>query len=413
MKFYVTALDDIDRAALRSLCSRDGWIVETPDSLRAGFGGTARTLELTDFQRQAASASSIFDGIEIEYTVNDTTLQPVAFCSVPFSRTGTVRVWLAHHTITVGTDGTISLCTSDADPGKALAQISRAKPLESDREYRLSATTYSPTPDGYARAVATAVEEMRHSDLQKVVLARRVTGNADTPIDAAVVAHRLHQREPACTLYAVPGLNGDRYVGASPELLISSIGGSVSCHPLAGTVALPDENDTVDYATWLLGSTKNLFEHRVVVDDIVERLATRCDDVRAESRPSIVTLRSVAHLGTWIHGKLNADHPVDAFELMTLLHPTPAVGGLPQARALELIERLEPEDRGLYAGAVGWFDAEDEGEWWVAIRGVSLSGDCFSAWAGAGIVADSDPIGEREETRDKLASILIGLGTLQ
>jgi len=172
-----------------------------------------------------------------------------------------------------------------------------------------------------------------------------------------------------------------------------------------------DEADADDYATWLLGSTKNLFEHRVVVDDIVQRLTRRCADVRADGRPSIVILRSVAHLGTWIHGKALTDDPTDALELLGLLHPTPAVGGLPQQRALEIIQQLEPEDRGLYAGAVGWIDATGNGEWWIAIRGVLLNDDTFTAWAGAGIVADSDPIGEREETRNKLSSILAGLGT--
>lgn len=412
MKFYVTQLDSVDRSALRAHCSRRGWLVETPHSLRAGFGPALRSLELNNVDIGAASARAIFDGVEIVGDHSGQPFQPVAFSAVPFSRGGTVRVWLPSYSISASTDGAVWLCSISSHPEEALDFFSHDVDVEADREYELSATTFSPTPDDYARAVATAVQEIRHSELQKVVLARRVSGHANAPIDPAVVANRLHQREPACTLYAVPGLTGDRFVGASPELLVSSIDGSVSCHPLAGTVALPEESDAVDYAAWLLGSSKNLFEHRVVVDDIVERLATRCDDVRADARPSIVTLRSVAHLGTWVHGKISADRSVDAFELMALLHPTAAVGGLPHSQALELIERLEPQDRGLYAGAVGWFDADSAGEWWVAIRGVSIADECFSAWAGAGIVADSDPIAEREETRDKLASILIGLGSL-
>jgi isochorismate synthase len=116
-------------------------------------------------------------------------------------------------------------------------------------------------------------------------------------------------------------------------------------------------------------------------------------------------------LGTWIHGKLEATRPATALELLSLLHPTAAVGGIPQRDALDVIHRLESDRRDLYAGAVGWIDAEGNGEWWLGIRGITLSGTNFSAWAGAGIVADSDPIAEREETRDKLASILVGLGT--
>ncbi len=412
MKFYLSQIRDLNVSALRAHCSRQGWLIETPQTLRAGFGPALRSVDLTDAESNSVLANSIFDGLETLYDGSVANIGPVAFSCVPFSRAGVVRVWLPSHSVFVAADGTAWLSSVSAEPADALASFANEPVVDTDREYRLSATTFSPTPDGYARAVASAVEEIRHSDLQKVVLARRVTGHADTSIDAAIVTSRLHLREPACTLYSVPGLSGDRFVGASPELLVSSLDGAVSCHPLAGTVALPEESDTVDYGKWLLGSTKNLFEHRVVVDDIVERLATRCEDVRAEPRPSIVTLRSVAHLGTWIHGKVGADHPVDAFSLMALLHPTPAVGGLPQSHALELIERLEPEDRGLYAGAVGWFNVEGAGEWWVAIRGVLVQEDRFSAWAGAGIVADSDPIAEREETRDKLSSILVGLGSL-
>jgi isochorismate synthase len=413
MKLHIFELHDVNVDALRTHCARHGWLIETPESLRVGFGGALRYDAIESALDSPALATTIFDDIELVGDGLRRDVGPVAFASVPFTRSGAVRVWIANHSIVIDNDSTGWLCSVNSDPRVALHEFGTESPIASAGEYSLSATTYSPTPDGYARAVAAAVDEMRRTDLQKVVLARKVTGVANEPIDAALVVSRLHQREPACTLYVFPGLDDDRLVGASPELLVSSRDGAVACHPLAGTVALPDESDALDYANWLMGSTKNLFEHRVVVDDIVSRLSERCDDVRGESHPSIVTLRSVAHLGTWIHGKVSAERPVSAFELMALLHPTPAVGGLPQRQALELIQRLEPEDRGLYAGAIGWFDSEGSGEWWVAIRGVTVQHNRFTAWAGAGIVADSDPIAEREETRDKLASILVGLGALE
>jgi isochorismate synthase EntC len=88
------------------------------------------------------------------------------------------------------------------------------------------------------------------------------------------------------------------------------------------------------------------------------------------------------------------------------LHPTSAVGGVPHQSAYELIRRLEPVDRGFYAGPLGWIDANGDGEWWIGFRGVLVSGAEFEAWAGAGIVSESDPIAEREETKAKLASFL-------
>src|ERR1019366_8260557 len=120
-----------------------------------------------------------------------------------------------------------------------------------------------------------------------------------------------------------------------------------------------------------------------------------------------VTLRTVTHLGTWIHGQHSqASLAPDALALLDVLHPTAAVGGLPRVAAYELLQRLEPFDPGHYAGPVGWIDQNGDGEFWIGIRGVLVSGADFEAWAGAGIVSESDPIAEREETRDKLASVL-------
>jgi isochorismate synthase EntC len=162
-----------------------------------------------------------------------------------------------------------------------------------------------------------------------------------------------------------------------------------------------------DYENWLLGSTKNLHEHAVMVDDIVNILASHYDTIEAQPTPSIVSLRTVAHLGTWISASAsNAVTPPDALNVLRLLHPTAAVGGIPRSSAYELICRLEQLDRGHYAGPIGWIDANGDGEWWVGIRGVIVNGTDFEAWAGAGIVSESDPIAEREETKDKLASVL-------
>jgi isochorismate synthase len=411
---YQHPLRDVDVVALRSTAARSGWLVETPEILRAGFGRAIKSLVIPfDDPSSGDGISALFDGVEFTGTFAAPTGHgPLAFASVPFDRAELIRLWLPEHVITVSDAGEAWLTSVAPDLRVALGFLDGTSPVGIDAEYDVIQAEFSPSPDGYARAVAAAVDEIRRSDLEKVVLARNVTGRTATTIDAAVVIGRLHDREPACTLYAVPGVTRGRFVGASPELLIGNVDGAVAAHPLAGTVALEVETDAEQYASWLLGSTKNLFEHRVVVDDIVRRLAERCDDVRAEARPSIVTLRSVAHLGTWIHAKASSDAPVSALELLRLLHPTPAVGGWPQEHALRVIDELEPDDRGLYAGAVGWLDHQGSGEWWITIRGVLVDSDSFHAWAGAGIVADSDPIAEREETRNKLASVLAGLGPL-
>jgi isochorismate synthase len=266
---------------------------------------------------------------------------------------------------------------------------------------------YQPTAEEYAHNVALAVEVLRRKEIDKVVLARAVLGTVPEPLDAAAIAARLRLREPVCTIYSLPTIDGRRFVGASPELLARRIGGTVSCHPLAGTIALPPNVAPDDYENWLLGSAKNLHEHAVLVDEIVQLLARDYEDITADPSPSIVALRTVAHLGTWVTGvHQDASSAPDALAVLRLLHPTAAVGGLPRQRAYELLTRLEQHDRGAYAGPVGWLDARGDGEWWVGIRGVIVDANAFEAWAGAGIVSESDPIAEREETRDKLASVL-------
>jgi isochorismate synthase len=264
-----------------------------------------------------------------------------------------------------------------------------------------------PTPDEYAHHVALAVEILRTKEIDKVVLARSVHGTVPEAIDPAAIAQRLHGREPLCTVFSLPTNEGRRFVGATPELIARRIGATLACHPLAGTIALPPNVAPDDYLNWLLGSSKNQYEHSVPVNEIVNALAHVYDDVQAESSPSIVALRTLAHLGTWINAFCHdvADAP-DALAVLRLLHPTSAVGGVPRQSAYELIQRLEQHDRGFYAGPLGWIDENGDGEWWIGFRGLEVKGNEFEAWAGAGIVSESDPTAEREETKAKLASFL-------
>ena len=110
-----------------------------------------------------------------------------------------------------------------------------------------------------------------------------VLGTVPEDIDAAAIAQRLRAREPICTLYSVPTDDGRRFVGASPELLVRRSADVIQCHPLAGTITLPENVAPDDYETWLLGSTKNLHEHAVVVDEIVSNLSNVYDDITADA----------------------------------------------------------------------------------------------------------------------------------
>ncbi len=203
------------------------------------------------------------------------------------------------------------------------------------------------------------------------------------------------------------------FFGASPELLVARHDRRVTCHPLAGTVArgTTARNDA-DAQGRLAGSDKDRAEHRYVVDDIAEMLAPFCEELTVPATPSLVTFRSVAHLGTRIVGRLAPPLPT-ILQLLDRLHPTPAVGGTPRADALAAIEAGEPDDRGYWAGPVGWADGHGDGEWMIGIRSALLyAGDAtpgrtvLGLRAGSGIVAGSDPASEAEETNVKLATVL-------
>jgi menaquinone-specific isochorismate synthase len=276
---------------------------------------------------------------------------------------------------------------------------------------------------GYRAEVARAVKEMQApgATLHKVVLSRPLTVELTGTLPLSPVLRRLRAAEPTCTVFALPTPDGV-FFGASPELLVARHESRVTCHPLAGTVprGTTARNDA-DAQGRLAGSDKDRAEHRYVVDAIADMLATFCEELTVPVAPSLVAFRSVAHLGTRIVGRLGAPFPT-ALQLLEVLHPTPAVGGSPRAEALAAIAAGEPDDRGYWAGPVGWADARGDGEWMIGIRSALLNADkstgigtdarpdsqpaVLSLRAGSGIVADSDPAAEADETNVKLATVL-------
>jgi isochorismate synthase len=404
VKFIRRRIEPLRADALRSLGARDGWLIETPEVLRVGFGGVVDRIALAGGLDAPTDATATLGLHTLLGDEGPAGTGVVASATLPYDRLAPGEMHVTRFTITQQSNGETWVSgLDDSTEWRTLYESVRPAVQETQS---LRSLTYQPTPEEYAHKVALAVELLRRKEIDKVVLARAVLGSVPEPIDAAAIAQRLKVREPICTLYSLPTSDGRRFVGASPELLVRRTSSEILCHPLAGTITLPPNVAPDDYETWLLGSTKNLHEHGVVVDEIVRNLANVYDDITADAEPSIVTLRTVAHLGTWISAKSHDIDAPDALEVLRLLHPTAAVGGIPQESAYELIRRLEEHDRGNFAGPLGWIDAEGDGEWWIALRGVLIAEREFEAWAGAGIVSESDPIAEREETKDKLNVVL-------
>ncbi len=250
--------------------------------------------------------------------------------------------------------------------------------------------------------VASACALIRSGELNKVVLARELSVTADASFDQPTIMARLAATFPTANLFLVDG-----FFGASPETLISRMGDVVTAHPLAGT--LPRSNDPNrdrELAAQLLASDKNRWEHRITIDWLLDTLLPFCSYVDAEPEPSLVSLANVHHLGTKVEGRLSSP-PTSVLDLVAALHPTPAVGGEPQKKALDVIDELEQADRGRYAGPTGWIDAAGNGQFAVSVRSAQfVAPNRVDLFAGVGVVADSDPQEELDETRAKFRAIL-------
>lgn len=266
----------------------------------------------------------------------------------------------------------------------------------------------------YRASVAEALRRIRAGNLEKVVLARRVTVERGAPIDSERVYARLCALNRNAYVYRFDlpedaPLSPTVLLGASPELILGSRKRKIHSLPLAGSTprgadALSDQ----EAADALLKSRKDLAEHRYVVQSVAEVFRRFADEVEVPPEPQLVPTTVIWHLGTPITGILREG--TSPIELVYALHPTPAVGGWPREVARQTIAELEGFDRGFYAGVVGWMDAEGNGEWVLVLRGGIVKGSVATAFAGAGIVANSDPEKEYAETVTKLRTFIGALG---
>ncbi len=261
-----------------------------------------------------------------------------------------------------------------------------------------------PTVAEWREAVADAIRAIDDGSVDKVVLARSVLVHSDHPARPFDLVHQLAGAYPKCFGFAWQAEEAT-FVGASPELLVASVAGAVSSNPLAGSAPRGEgEDDDRALAEALMRSPKDRFEHQLVVDDVVTRLEPLLEDMTVPTGPSLKRMATVQHLSTPIQGVLA--EPRHVLELVELLHPTPAVGGTPRERAVELIAKMEGFDRGWYTGGLGWSDGNGDGEFAIALRCGLIRGAEAGVYAGAGIVAGSVPDAELAETRLKLRPLL-------
>jgi menaquinone-specific isochorismate synthase len=266
-----------------------------------------------------------------------------------------------------------------------------------------------PSRTSWESSVASAVALIRQGVLDKVVLAREERLLAEGPFSPISTLARLRHFDSAATIFAMQS-GGAWFLGASPERLVRLQNNQVDVTCLAGSIGMGRGEDERRWlAGQLLASEKDREEHEIVVRSTMSALAELCEDViRLPGTPRVATARTVQHLETPVSAQMSEAGSI--LDLVERLHPTPAVGGYPAGRAGSILHDLEEIDRGWYAGPFGWTDLDGSGEFVVAIRSALLSGRMASVFAGSGIVSDSVPSAEYEETSLKLRPMLSALG---
>jgi len=265
------------------------------------------------------------------------------------------------------------------------------------------AAAYAP-PALYRAGVEQALRSIAAGDLEKVVLARavRLASRAGFPVES--ILDTLRRVHPSCASFAV-ARPGTTFLGAAPERLLRLDGSRVETAALAGSARRgrsPEEDARL--ARDLCESKKEQAEHAVVVRALREALREACEEIAVPEAPRLLRLEGIQHLETRLVGTLRGEASV--LELAGRLHPTPAVAGAPQQAALAWIAQREELERGWYAGAIGFVRHDGGGEFCVALRSALLRGETAHVFAGAGIVAGSDPDTELRETRLKLRTML-------
>lgn len=262
-------------------------------------------------------------------------------------------------------------------------------------------------PEAWKKSVSDMVELIKAGGLKKGVLARELRLQFDKEIPVEPVVATLLEEQSESYIFAFES-KGDCFVGASPERLVKKAKDAVYSTCLAGSIArgktLEEDQRLGDE---LLSDEKNLNEHQFVVDMIKEAMEQVCQEVQLPSTPQLLKMKHIQHLYSPVVG--TCDKRSSLLQLVNLLHPTPALGGLPKREAVDNIRLTENMDRGMYGGPIGWMDFEGNGEFVVAIRSGLLQGTEASLFAGCGIVKDSDVESEYNETNIKFGPMLSAL----
>lgn len=258
--------------------------------------------------------------------------------------------------------------------------------------------------ENWKTQITSVVDEIKRENIDKVVVARRIEKEISSEINWQKTLSELNLKFPTCTNFLYKS-GKSIFFGSTPEILIKYSGNTFSTEALAGSIMRgnnPVEDKQLEDE--LLKSEKNKIEHEAVIDYIKKAIFNYVEKVEMDAVPVVKKLPNIQHLQTSVTGTLKSKD--DIFKIVSSLFPTPAVCGIPKDQSLKMIEKTESFDRGLFSGIIGWFNADNYGEFFVTIRSALVKENKLYAYAGCGIVDGSDAKEEFEETQLKLKPIL-------
>ncbi|WP_053218805.1 isochorismate synthase [Virgibacillus senegalensis] len=263
-------------------------------------------------------------------------------------------------------------------------------------------------PEAWKELVSKATETIKQGEAEKIVLARELRVQFLDKANVAPVLKALTTQQTNSYIFAFES-GEDCFLGATPERLVKLEDKKLLSTCLAGT-APRGTTDAEDerIGQQLLADEKNRSEHQFVVEMIKKAVSACCEQVRVPGEPVLYPLKNLQHLYTPVEAVLHDGYTI--LDIVKRLHPTPALGGLPNEESVAFIRNYERLDRGWYGAPIGWMDAYQNGEFAVAIRSALIQGDHASLFAGCGVVRDSDPEEEYQETNIKFTPMLSVLG---
>ncbi|HWK90852.1 MAG TPA: isochorismate synthase [Luteimicrobium sp.] len=395
-------------------------VVGWGEALRFTTSGPGRFREAEDLCRETLASAVVRDEVQLPGT------GPIAFGSFAFGPVvapgeggpeAPVRSVVVVPRVVVGRRGGRAWITT-IDPAGSIGPAPSADLLDPARRSAVVSpgeVRYAPggrDPRAWVDVVGQGVARIRAGELEKVVLARDVVATTERPVDPRHLLRRLARGYRGAWTFSVGGM-----VGATPELLARAEKGLVTSRVLAGTVRRTGNDDAdLARAAHLAHSSKDLEEHEYAVRSVARALEPYCSSMNVPESPFVLDLPNVLHLATDVTGVLH-EH-ASSLAIAAALHPTAAVCGTPTDAAAALVAEIEGMERGRYAGPVGWFGADGDGEWGIALRSAELgSADAEDAdaahrvrlFAGCGIVAASDPEAELRESDAKLEPMRFAL----